>query len=550
MDVKQLLLKLKDKKYDEKILNPFQETYCLEYIVRNPQEFLNTSSKHNFENNLRIINKKILSLSETLNYDEYISYSCILGAFLADSMGSFCEFSSFNKENQKRIFVNKNVFHLPPGQITDDSEMALSLAYSIMDNPSNNININIIYFFYSIWKFSNPFDIGNTIVSALTFDHLKDTLYQELYEKYKKKNLNYESKSNGFLMRLTPLIVYCYYYFSKNYIEKILHSNNDDNKFNFFVEIKKIVLNDCLITHPNEECICIATLYIYMGLMSLLKMEPEKIYFNIKKFINLEQFKKEYKQVNILIETLINDIEKPSPFEKRNELFPIDKKNRGYYLHSIKLILYYLKNFNFLAVDNLNPTIFRFIMNDICNYGGDTDTNGAIVMGILGPIIGLNHFGQELGVLLEYFNEKRFLFTTSLIYFYMEYLKKNYNSNDLNNSNDLKLTNEIKLLKEIELTLNNPIENKNDVIKKLNKERNNLLFNIKNILKTYDEALNKKNTKHELQESKNDFNLLNSIDFSNDSKKEFDKEKDKINNNNNKISIVNIIAHMLYNKIN
>ena len=133
----------------------------------------------------------------------------------------------------------------------------------------------------------------------------------------------------------------------------------------------------------------------------------------------------------------------------------------------------------------------------------------------------------------------------------MEYLKKNYNSNDLNNSNDLKLTNEIKLLKEIEITLNNPIENKNDVIKKLNKERNNLLFNIKNILKTYDEALNKKNTKHELQESKNDFNLLESIDFSNDSKKEFDKEKDKINNNNNnKISIVNIIAHMLYNKIN
>jgi hypothetical protein len=56
-----------------------------------------------------------------------------------------------------------------------------------MDSPSNNININIIYFFYSIWKFSNPFDIGNTIVSALNFDQLKDTLYQELYEKYKKK---------------------------------------------------------------------------------------------------------------------------------------------------------------------------------------------------------------------------------------------------------------------------------------------------------------------------------------------------------------------------
>ena len=545
MEVKQLLLKLKEKNYDEKILNPFQETYCLEYIVKNPQEFLNSSSKHNFENNLRIINKKIFSLSESLNYDEYVSYSCILGAFLADSMGSFCEFSSFNKDNQKRIFVNKNVFHLPPGQITDDSEMALSLAYSIMDNPSNNININIIYFFYSIWKFSNPFDIGNTIVSALTFDQLKDTLYQELYEKYKKKNVNYESKSNGFLMRLSPLIVYCYYYFSKNYIKEILYSNNNDNKFNLFVEINKIVLNDCLITHPNGECLCIATLYIYMGLMSLLKMKPEKIYFDIKNFINTEQFKKEYSEVNKLInDKIINEIEKPSNFEKRNELFPIDKKNKGYYLHSIKLILYYLKNFNFLSVDKLNPTIFRFIINDICNYGGDTDTNGAIVMGILGPIIGFKNFGSELNILLEYFNEKRFLYSTSLIYFYMEYLKKNYNSNE-------NLFSEMKLLKELETSLNNPIGNKNDIFKKLNKERNNLLINIKNILKTYDEALNKKNTKHELQESKNDFTLLKSIDFNNDSKREFDHEKDKINNNNNnKISIVNIIAHMLYNKIN
>jgi hypothetical protein len=107
----------------------------------------------------------------------------------------------------------------------------------------------------------------------------------------------------------------------------------------------------------------------------------------------------------------------------------------------------------------------------------------------------------------------------------------------------------MKLLKELETSLNNPIGNKNDVFKKLNKERNNLLNNIKNILKTYDETLNKKNTKHELKESNNDFTLLNSnLDFNNDSKKVVDN-KDKINNNN-KISIVNIIAHMLYNKIN
>ena len=543
MEVKQLLLKLKEKKIDENILNPFQETCCLEYIVRYPQEFLNNSSKNNFENNLKTINNKILSINEYVNYDEYVSYSCILGAFLADSMGSFCEFSYFNKENKKKIFVNKNVFHLPPGQITDDSEMALSLAYSIMEHPSKNIDINIIYFFYSIWKFSNPFDIGNTIVSSLTFDPFKDTLYQKLYENYKKNNYNNESKSNGFLMRLTPLIVYCYYNFSKNYIKEIFNSKYVDDKYNLFVEIKKIILNDCLISHPNEECICIATLYVYIGLMSLIQMKTDEIFNEIKYFINLDKFKKEYLEVNKIISDLIKEILDFSDFEKRNYLFKdIDKKNRGYYLHSIKLILFYLKFYNFLFTDDSNPTIFRFIMNDICNYGGDTDTNGAIVMGIFGPIIGFKNFGSELKILLDYYNEKRFLYTTSLIYFYMEHLKKLYVSN---------LQNEMSLLNNLETLLNNKIEEHNNVIlyKKLNFERNKLKKSIENILKIYDEVLNKKNPKIDLKESNNDFKLLDSVNI--DSKKDNESEEnDKINNNNNKICIINIIAHMLYNKIN
>lgn len=33
-------------------------------------------------------------------------------------------------------------------------------------------------------------------------------------------------------------------------------------------------------------------------------------------------------------------------------------------------------------------------MFDICNLGGDTDTNCCIVGGVIGPLIGLNNFGN------------------------------------------------------------------------------------------------------------------------------------------------------------
>lgn len=62
-----------------------------------------------------------------------MAYSCILGAFIGDALGDDCEFQEYNLENYKNILSPKGPW--PPGEITDDSEMALSIAYAIMDSP-------------------------------------------------------------------------------------------------------------------------------------------------------------------------------------------------------------------------------------------------------------------------------------------------------------------------------------------------------------------------------------------------------------------------------
>ena len=78
-------------------------------------------------------------------------------------------------------------------------------------------------------------------------------------------------------------------------------------------------------------------------------------------------------------------------------------------------------------------------MNEICNLGGDTDTNCAIVGTVIGPIIGLDNFGYDLKILLKFIPNDRIQYTNSLIYYYVEFLDKNkeqLNNNEKNKCNN------------------------------------------------------------------------------------------------------------------
>lgn len=69
-------------------------------------------------------------------------------------------------------------------------------------------------------------------------------------------------------------------------------------------------------------------------------------------------------------------------------------------------------------------TLYQQIMNEINNWGGDTDTNAAIVGTVLGPIIGFTNFGKEdLVILLNHYSQTKYAYSLAFIYFYIQFLE-------------------------------------------------------------------------------------------------------------------------------
>lgn len=57
---------------------------------------------------------------------------------------------------------------LLPGQITDDSEMAMCLVHGLTDPEDNGaLNLDRISYFYKKWFDSQPIDMGFTTRAAL-----------------------------------------------------------------------------------------------------------------------------------------------------------------------------------------------------------------------------------------------------------------------------------------------------------------------------------------------------------------------------------------------
>lgn len=59
---------------------------------------------------------------------------CVYGAFIGDALGSYCEFEkniSDNKMNDVMQMPGGGTFGTAPGQLTDDSELALHLGMGL-----------------------------------------------------------------------------------------------------------------------------------------------------------------------------------------------------------------------------------------------------------------------------------------------------------------------------------------------------------------------------------------------------------------------------------
>ncbi len=415
-----------DALLDEINISPISHNYYLQKLNR----YCRYIDQKQFEKNLKILISKIFSISPSLTQDNdlYLSLSCIFGAFLGDSMGTYCEDKPMNKLNHERIYKKESNSFLSPGTVTDDSEMAMSFSFAVMDSPNlYSLNQNLIFYYYGIWAYSEPISMGNTTSNSLFhFNIEKDNITkQNLFsDSIKKKvaEMNKDMLSNGFLMRLSTFIVW-YYYQNKKDLLKLF---NDENYIEIYYNLQKELIKDIEITHPNKENLIVGTIYVFIGICTLFLYKPMNILNKVNDLLKNDLFLKDENTLEIkvknIIENCLNDYQKKD-FDKYKYFENINIKS-GWYIHSFKLMFYYLYTFNDILNNEKIENLYSYIIKEICDFGGDTDTNCCIVGAIIGPLIGFFNFERTyFNIFINYYSDVRIQYTNAFMYFYVKYLE-------------------------------------------------------------------------------------------------------------------------------
>ena len=292
-------------------------------------------------------------------------------------------------------------------------------------NPKE-LDEDLIFYYYGVWMKSHPLDAGKTTINALNhFDFEKNTYggvgdFEKVRESIKKVNSN--SLSNAFLMRLSTFIIW-YYYRNKQSIVDVFKSKDKAQYVMLYKAIKSTVKIDNRITHPNPEVFSVSAVYVFIALSAMCDYNPSSILQQVTTLISDEVFDGEHDcQIKDIIEGYLDMFSK-TPLDQYKFFKSITEKHVGCYTHAIKLLLFYLYFFDDITVMT-NENKFISVMYEICNWGGDTDTNCAIVFCVLGAIVGYHNMGKYFDILVTFVPKKRYFYSTIMVYFYVNYLKE------------------------------------------------------------------------------------------------------------------------------
>jgi ADP-ribosyl-[dinitrogen reductase] hydrolase len=278
-------------------------------------------------------------------------YGLVYGQFIGDALGTRYEFlTSSDASRRVNQDLEENFLHIKgggpfnvlPGQVTDDTELAMglfhSLAYSEKYDPDDVARR------YIQWFNSSPFDIGTTTRRAFRRAPDYSTIIKNSAE------FNQSSLSNGCLMRISPLAIY-----------GLLLSNS---------ELINCARDNCRMTNPNELTQDAVSVYC-VALKAALEGQDRKSIFEIASRTS----------TNPIIQAILQDARvKPSPvlLPDGTRIHGDDSNNMGYCGIALQNSFYEL----------LNGTSFYESLVNIVKRGGDTDTNGCIAGALLGAFYG------------------------------------------------------------------------------------------------------------------------------------------------------------------
>ncbi len=271
---------------------------------------------------------------------------CLLGQLCGDALGSQVEFRSpddirASHPQGLREMSDGGAWNTLAGQPTDDSELALALARSLVGN--RGFDAADVLTSYVEWFDSRPFDCGNTIRAALEPASIAMRTGQDPVAAACDA-ANAESQANGALMRISPLGIFC---------QAADHAR-----------AAALAREDAALTHPHPICVEASALFTVMVSRAVAAGgKPGDLY----------AFACEWAGSNLDAPGILEILKAagsgpPADFMKQGGWVRIALQNA---VHQM------------LTAVNVEEGVV-----DTVSRGGDTDTNAAIAGALLGAVHG------------------------------------------------------------------------------------------------------------------------------------------------------------------
>ena len=271
---------------------------------------------------------------------------CLLGQVAGDALGQLVEFMDADSIHELypqgvRMLRNGGAWNTLAGQPTDDSEMTLLLARSIIQEKRYHSE-SVARSYYNWYRHMQPFDVGNTISQALRSIHEEDVLAGRAAETMALHASTW-SQANGSLMRISPLGIYG-------------HRKKEE-------ELWKIARVESCLTHPHSVCQDACALFTAVLSYAIRTGNgPDETYRYAIDVAERQGIDAELRKVLDLA--------------SRNA--PRELEHSGWVLIAFQNAFYQL----------LHSTEIEAALVQTIGMGGDTDTNAAIAGAILGAVHG------------------------------------------------------------------------------------------------------------------------------------------------------------------
>lgn len=286
---------------------------------------------------------RIFSMLNALNRD--VADGAILGALIGDAAGATLEFLGRKPDasdvERALMMVGGGVWQTAPGQITDDGEMTLALAYALAGQDA--FDQERAAYQYRRWALSNPFDMGIATHKALGFGELDSQSLLKIISTNAASG-NADSKANGSLMRASALGVWS---------AKVSLTDA--------IECARL---DAQLTHPNLACQWSGVAYVLA--IRHLVLNPGD---------GLGAFDA---ALDALAGSDAGEV-REWMLDARNGDVPAFHPQAGYVRIAFTNAFFHLQN-----ASSYKEALFKTLLK-----GGDTDTNACIVGGLLGALHGV-----------------------------------------------------------------------------------------------------------------------------------------------------------------